>query len=201
MAQSPRKEAPDQANWFLAFPIDPTPWFDSLPPPPPGIRRFHPLDLHATIAFLGPVGEARALAAWEHFPWDLGAALPREVALGEGVPLGRPGVHAYSALSALLVEGPARVAVESMIGAARAIAFAQAGVPPERESHPPLAHVTLARPTRKATLDDRAAGLAWLEALALATRDITVRFDRVALYTWAHDRKERLFTISRERFR
>jgi RNA 2',3'-cyclic 3'-phosphodiesterase len=192
---------PTKANWFLAFPIDGAPWFETLPPPPPGIRSFHPLDLHATIAFLGAVGEARALAAWAAFPWERCAELPRTVTLGEGTPLGPPGVQAYSALSALLVAGPGRAAVEGFIGEARTLACTHAGSPPGHDRHPPLAHVTLARPKRRASLGERAAGLTWLEALALPSRALSVRLDRVALYTWADDRKERLFTISRERFR
>ena len=54
-----------QPNWFIATPIAPGRWFDRVSAPPSGIRRFHPEDLHATVAFLGAVREEAARAAAE----------------------------------------------------------------------------------------------------------------------------------------
>ena len=61
----------------------------------------------------------------------------------------------------------------------------------------PKAHVTLARPKRRATERERAAGLVW--ASELDVRAVRVRLDRVALYTWDEARDERLFRIVAER--
>ena len=93
-------------NWFLAFPIDGAFVLD-LPDLPRGLRRFHPEDVHMTLAFLGGCGEPgaqRALAALdaELASTPLGAI---DVALGEVVPMG--GSQRYSALSALLSTGRA----------------------------------------------------------------------------------------------
>ena len=175
-------------NWFLALPISRGDWLGALPAAPAGVRLFAEADLHVTIAFLGPVDEHGALAAWEALAWPLG---PTPVTLGEVVPLG-PEDH-YSALSALLEQG--RTEIEAAIGAARKPACAAAGVAEDRR--PPKAHLTLARPKRRATEAERTAALEWASAIRLAIGPLLL--DRVALYTWADDRKESLFTIVRER--
>jgi RNA 2',3'-cyclic 3'-phosphodiesterase len=172
------------SNWFLALPIPAESWFAQVPPPPSDLRAFHPLDLHATIAFLGRVGEERARAAFAALDWPPGAL---DVSLGEVVAMGNP--QRYSALSALLIDG--REAVESAMSARRGAAFDAAGVP--HEERPPKAHVTLARPKRDATPHARAAGLAWATGLDL--RGVRLRLDRVALYGWSEDRSERLFRV------
>jgi 2'-5' RNA ligase len=176
------------SNWFLALPIPAECWFAQVPPPPSDLRALHPLDLHATIAFLGRVGEERARAAFAALDGPLG---PTEVSLGDVVAMGNP--RRYSALSALLVDG--REAIESAMSARRGAAFDAAGVP--HEERPPKAHVTLARPARDATPRARPAGLAWAAGLDL--RGVRLRLDRVALYGWSEDRSERLFRVVEER--
>ncbi len=165
-------------NWFVGLPVDAGAWFAQLPPPPPGVRCFHPDDLHATIAFFGPVDEAAARRGFEALAWELGAL---DVTLGEVVPMGssrRP-----SAYSAVLGEG--REAVEAAMGPARERACAAAGVEPDRR--PPEAHVTIARPAKSASEQERRAGLRWASALELGAP--RVRLGRVALYGWALDRR------------
>ncbi|MEL6346990.1 MAG: hypothetical protein AAFV53_28005, partial [Myxococcota bacterium] len=52
-------------NWFIAIPVPALSWFSPLVAHVPrGIRRFHPEDLHLTVAFLGPVRQEDALTAW-----------------------------------------------------------------------------------------------------------------------------------------
>lgn len=174
-------------NWFVGLPVPAGHWHAALPPPPAGFRSFHPLDLHLTIAFLGAVTEERARAAFAATSWPLGAL---EVSLGEVVPMGNP--RRYSALSALLVDG--REHVESTMASARGAAFDAAGAP--HESRPAKAHVTLARPRRDADARAREAGLAWASGLDLRT--VRVRLDRLALYGWSEDRRERLFRVVAE---
>lgn len=174
-------------NWFVALPVRAGGWFDGLPALPPGLRGFHRDDLHFTVAFFGGVTEAQARAGWAAARWE-GA---RDVTLGDVVPMGDPG--RYSALSALASEG--RAQLEAEIGACRALAMPAAGARPDR--WPPKAHLTLARPTRAASDEQRAAGLRW--AASVEVTGVAVRLDRIALYTWAEDRAARLFRIVEER--
>ncbi len=172
-------------NWFVALPVPPLDWFDRLvPPPPEGCRRFHRDDLHLTIAFLGAVGEDAARAGLAALRWPLGL---QQVSLGAVVPMGSK--HRFSALSALLVEG--REAIESAMQAARGPVWQAAGAEPD--DRPAKAHFTLARPRRSATRAEREAALRWAQALDLQGTRICL--DRVALYTWTADRRERQFRV------
>ncbi len=179
-------------NWFFGFPVDGTFLLD-LPRAPSALRLYRPEDAHLTLAFLGGCGAAaaeRALGA-------LDEALAHEptraigVSLGAVVPLG-PKAR-YSALSALLVRG--RAESESLIGALRDPLSDAASVP--RERRPPLAHVTLARPKRRASDEERANALTWARGLDLAHVELVL--SRIALYTWSDDRRERLFRVTAER--
>ncbi len=164
---------------------DGTPWFaDRVPDPPPGIRRFDATDLHVTIAFLGPVEEDAAARAWRALP-ALGT--PFDVRLGAVLALGRP--RRYSALSARVDADHDRIA--RRIGAVRGPLLEIAGAPPE--TRPVLPHVTVARPTRAASPSQRQAGRAWGEGLDL--HGVALRLDTLAWFTWAEDRRGRLFRV------
>jgi len=172
-------------NWFVGIPIVSEGWFDKLAPTPPdGLRRFHPDDLHLTVAFLGPVEESQAHAGWDALRWDL----PTTTAtLGQAVPMGPP--HRYSALSVELVQ--ARTAVEKAIGQCRDAICDAAGA--RRENRPPKAHITIARPSRRASEAQRSAGLRWAQRLDFHQQPVVL--DSFALYTWADDRRDRQFKI------
>jgi 2'-5' RNA ligase len=169
-------------NWFIALPVAAGEWFHALTPPP-GVRLFGANDLHLTIAFLGAVGEERAHAAFA-----LAAGFPlsaRRVQLGPVEALGSP--RRPSAISALLAEG--RTEVELAMGAARAGMWEAAAARPDSRS--PLAHVTFARPGRRASTSERKHALAWAKALDLGAP--TCELTRIALYTWSEDRAASLF--------
>jgi 2'-5' RNA ligase len=172
------------ANWFLALKVPADDWFaERVPAPPAGLRRFAPQDLHLTLAFLGACGEARARRAWELAgAWGLG---PTQVRLGPVAPMGGP--RRYSALSILLEGG--RELIEAEVGRCRGSWLLAAGARPN--PRPPRAHVTIARPLRRASVAQRAAGLEWAAGLQLS--GISLVLAELALYTWAEDRTERLF--------
>ena len=179
-------------NWFFAFPLEGS-FVDELTGMPAGFRRYHADDVHLTLTFLGGCGEEAALRALAVLDEILPAsgARPITVSLGEIAPMGPRG--RYSALSALLERG--REETEALIARLRdPLSEAAIG---RREKRAPKAHVTLGRPMLRATDAHRRAGL----ELARAT-DLTAverRVDRIALYTWHENRRERLFKIVAER--
>lgn len=178
-------------NWFFAFPLDGAFVLD-LPKVPRGFRRYHPADVHLTLAFLGGCGEDGAQRALQALDARLKEVKPRriQVSLADVVAMGSK--RKYSALSALLAEG--REETEACIGALRGAPMVAAKGREEKRA--PKAHVTIARPVR-AGEPERAAGLAWASGVDL--RAVHATLDRVALYTWSEDRRERQFRIIVER--
>lgn len=181
-----------RANWFFGFPIDGR-FLLQLPEPPAGFRRYHPDDVHLTLAFLGACGDEAAARAFARLEELLARDPLPAVSISLGAVVGMGSRRAYSALSALLVRG--RAEMEAEIGALRAPLIASAGGPPD--TRPPKAHVTLARPRRSAGAGERRAGLEWATGLELGSIETVV--DRVALYTWHEPRGERLFRRVAER--
>jgi len=180
------------ANWFFGLPVDGAFMAARVPEVPRGFRRFHPEDLHLTVAFLGPCGEEAARRALAVLERALAAPRPViEASFGEVVPMGNP--RAYSALSALLVDG--RAETEALIGALRDPLADAAGA--RRETRAPKPHLTLARPSRGASDAERRAGLTWARGSDLG--GVRARLDRVAFYTWSAERQARLFEITAER--
>lgn len=164
-------------NWFIAVPLSGDGWYPRLSAPPANVRLLHPDDLHATIAFLGAVSEAQARRAMAALSLSLA---PLRVTLGSVVAMGNP--RRFSALSALVDRG--RPELEGAMAESRERAWSAAES--ERDDRPPKAHVTVARPTRKATDRERRAALEWASSLSLGGVEVLV--DRVALYTWSETR-------------
>jgi 2'-5' RNA ligase len=179
-------------NWFFAFPLDGR-FVLELPEPPPALRRFHPEDVHMTLAFLGGCGEATAVRTLARLDEQLARSPVRQldVSLGEIVPMGAH--RRYTALSALLAEGRAEATacLSELGGLLHETALGR------RPSRPAKPHVTVARPRPRATDPERAAGLVWANTLAVGA--VRQTLERIALYTWAEVRRERLFRIVAER--
>lgn len=181
-----------RANWFVAFPIEGS-FVLELPEPPRSFRRFHPDDVHLTLAFLGGCSQEAAERAWQALEVGLSSLAPSavDVSLGPVVAMGPK--RRYSALSALLEGG--RLETAACIAALRdPVSLAALS---RRDERPPKPHVTLARPRRQASDEDLQRGLDWARTLDLGS--VAQRLDRLALYTWSEDRRERLFRIVAER--
>ena len=163
-------------NWFLAFPLDELRGLD-LPRPPSGVSLLSTADLHLTLAFLGPVGEERALRAAGTLFEGLSRARCESFACSfeRLEPLGPVG--RFSVLAATLAEGRPR-AVE-LLSRHRDAACDTASAP--RDSRPPLPHITLARIARGATHSQRADALAWSRSVDL--RPARAHLRRIALFT------------------
>jgi len=180
-------------NWFFAFPIDGS-FVLELPALPSNFRRFHPEDVHLTLAFLGGCGQMAAERALSALDERLNAErfTPISVSLAEVVPMGGT-LRNYSALSALLDQG--RAEASANIATLRDTLTRTAS--DRTEKRPPKPHVSIARPRARASAADREAGLAWAAALRL--QSVHARLDRIALYTWNEERRDRLFRIVAER--
>jgi RNA 2',3'-cyclic 3'-phosphodiesterase len=179
-------------NWFFAFPLDGA-FVLELPAVPKLFRLFHPDDVHLTLAFLGGTGEQPARRALDVLDQSLAARplAPFDVTLGEVVPMGS--ARRYTALSALLGEGrqPLVACLTELGGLLCETALGR------RPSRPAKPHITVARPRRGASEADRVEGLAWASRLELG--GVRRRLDRIGLYTWSDQRRERLFKIVAER--
>ncbi|MFO0744690.1 MAG: hypothetical protein U1F43_03315 [Myxococcota bacterium] len=187
MSAGPR--APN-GNWFIGWPLDARPWLDALTPVPRGARLFHPDDIHATVAFFGACGEARALAVWADVATTAATLAPTTFGPGPLRPFGNP-------------RRPSAFAVEPTDGAADLCAFigehrerwlAAAGARPDDRA--PRAHATLARPLRSAGPEEYRALAAW--ARAQVVPEVGLAVTRLALFTWSDERRERLFRIVAE---
>ena len=177
-------------NWFIGLPVPAGTWFDErVVSVPSSVRRFHPADLHLTVAFLGNIDEMAAAQAWRVAGnWPDGAV---EITLGSVVPMGNP--RRASALSALLVGGHDEIS--SGIAACQNVFLEAASCLPEQRE--PKPHLTVGRIRRKARGPDRSEALAWAAALDVYGARATV--SELALFTWSHDRRERQFRIVESR--
>lgn len=174
------------ANWFIGLPVRPGELPDGvLDSLPPGVRAFHPADLHVTVAFLGPVSRQFALAAWESTDWSrqpaLEACIRGRAALG---PRRRP-----SACGLDIGDRDGRL--EAFIGEWRDRLLDAADRPCEKREVRP--HVTLGRPR-----GDRSDTIRLREWLADDQPSTPITLDRIALYTRAEPTADRRFAIVRE---
>ena len=168
-------------NWFIGIRVPPGTWFEPLQASVPlGLRRFHPEDLHTTVAFLGPCGPHRARQAFRR----LSGPFVGRVVLGAIRPMGRP--SRPSAFSVLLSDDGG---LSAWISAVRAPLLVAAGAPPD--SRPPLPHVTVCRPPLGASQALLRAACDW--AASVSSLELPLQLREVALYTWSDDRGTRIF--------
>jgi 2'-5' RNA ligase len=176
-----------KGNWFVGWPvIVPPGWIDLIRAgAPAGMRWFAERDLHLTLAFLGRFQPDR-LDAVTAFLGAI-AAPPDVVTLGSLRLL--PNSRRISAVSFELESG--RTEVCDLIARHRAGVSLAAGV--ATDGRPALAHITIARPERRATIPERREIARW--AAAAAPRETAVRLAPPAIFAWSKDRSTSLFEI------
>jgi 2'-5' RNA ligase len=177
-------------NWFLALPL-PTDarWQDAAVSAPPALRRFAAADLHCTVAFLGPCGEARAEAAWQVLVDLRAERIP--IRAGRWRALGSP--RQPSAYGLSFAEGHRELC--DLLGQWEPLARQAAGLAPP--SRPTLPHVTLLRPRRREAAEVIAPMRDWMAQAPLP--DSPALLQELALYTWDPERRQRLFRIRQRR--
>jgi 2'-5' RNA ligase len=179
--------SPGAANWFIGLPVPDDGWLPrALDGAPRGLRRFGAADLHATVAFLGDVDEAAARRAWSLAQDE---AVPRLA--GRLTTISALGGRRVTAFSVLL-DSPG---LADWMGRVRGDLLEAAGARPD--DRPPLPHVTVARPGRRPAPALLPEATDW--ATARPSLEHPVQLRSLALYTWAPDRRQRLFQIVEER--
>lgn len=179
-------------NWFVAVPVAVESWLPGLLRDlPESCRAFDAADVHMTVAFLGAMSADRVSLV--RAAMNTMQAAPFHVRLGEVLAL--PSRKRPSALSLSVSHG--REQAVDLIARWRNPLIAAAQARPDER--PPLPHITVARPRRRADADGRRAALAWAERAAVP--DVLIPMERIALYTWADDRgaSNRQFQIVFER--
>lgn len=174
-------------NWFVGWTIDAPGVMDRLACPPERVRLFVPSDLHITLAFFGSVDAERARAAFSLVnPADFRAisVVPTSLSL-----MGHP--KRGTALAADIGQGRATL-IDGMSRYRDAL-LNKAGTALPQVDHRP--HVTVARIGRRARDPQRSAALTWARAVDLD--GLVFHVDRIGLYTWAKDRRNRLFQLDR----
>ncbi|HHH29547.1 MAG TPA: hypothetical protein ENK57_14535, partial [Polyangiaceae bacterium] len=136
------------------MPVAPGDWLAPLlADAPAGLRRFHPDDLHMTVAFLGGCGRERAEAAFATASGHTLSAFA--VTLDRLAPMGNP--RRPSALSVLVARGHDEAA--TVMSLLRPAMWEAAGAKPD--TRPAKPHITVARPPRKAGAKERPAAVEW----------------------------------------
>lgn len=155
---------------------------------PQMLRPFHPDDIHLTVSFFGRMDAARVApvcAVLQEISFT-----PFEITFGSVIPL--PHRKRFSAVSLELNRGKTQ-AVELIETWRDPLARAADA---RLDSRPALPHATIARPHRKANAAQKQAILEWLAILEVPDHPVVI--DRIALFTWAQDRRKRQFRIVKE---
>lgn len=177
-----------KANWFIALvPNTDTDISDLISTAPTPLRRFVRKDWHITLAFLGPCSAEDAMAAWQYAcqnPPFIQTLTPCSLKA-----MGHP--KKPSAASILFANGDG---IKEWMLKYRSDILKQAKRPPAK--YPPMPHLTIARPKRRAPEKTRIEMSHWCKETALCLPNMVC--SKMALYTWNEDRREQLFQVIHE---
>ena len=139
--------------------------------------------------FLGPCGSDAALAGWATLAEKTHPIIHSQL---HGLrAMGNP--RRPSAFALTLSQGHEETV--KLMAHWRGPIYRAANVAPDER--PPLPHITVARPPRKASAAIRQMGKDWIQNQPVPTSEL--KLDGIALYTWSEDRQERLFQIVHQR--
>ena len=165
-----------KANWFIALPVTSDNWSATGGvETPSAIRRFHPIDLHITVAFLGPVSRRRAMNAWKKLKDVKIPDVP--ISFNQLKPFGSN--SSPSAYSLTLSEG--RDTLKDFISEHQSMLLGAVGKKPNKRRVVP--HMTIARPRHRLTREDYFEISEWRSNYVVP--DVTLTITEIALYTWA----------------
>lgn len=177
-----------KANWFIALqPSEGINLNTIVQTTPSGLRVFAPEDQHITLAFLGPCAPDEALAAWVLACQT--APFVQQLKPKALRPMGNPKRPSAAALTFDESDSLIRWMDDHQTRLLQ-----KANRPPAK--HPPLPHLTVARPKRRASESTRNSMIRWCHETEIHMPDVVCL--KMALYTWSHNRRERLFRTTNE---
>ncbi len=175
-------------NWFVAWPVEnATEWLTALAADAPvGVTFLDPADLHVTLAFLATHTDA----AEKKLAGILRGLPPTGVDVTPGPFLALPQPRRFSELVATIDTG--RLELEKQIAKWRPRLCREVGA--QLDPRAPVPHITLARPDRRITNDERDLALAWIDS---RPRDETpLRLARPTIYRWSDTKDSRRYQLT-----
>ena len=189
------------ANWFVGIPISGDGWFEEvIEQLPENLRVFNSKDLHITVAFLGKlqIEEDKVNRKVGNIKLVLEEMKTERKSFRLGGVLFLPSKKRFSAVCLSIEQGSTELS--ELILQYEPILKKCSGLKEMGmwEKRKPLPHVTIARPLKKLQWNDRRNIVENCSGIKIPFCDVLV--NKVALYTWADNRKMMQFKIICEAF-
>ena len=174
----------DRPNYFVALPVSLGDWYETFKNTVPhNLKISSAVDLHITVSFLGNISpdiSKKLCTVLQNidpvcFDFSLATLMPL------------PSKRHFSALSFSLNVG--REQISRYMSTHRNTFHNIAGTQPDHRG--PLPHITVARPQKRATVQERSGILDWMQTVS--PPQLTFKTGKLSLYTWADDRKKKQY--------